>query len=303
MIYNIKYRPLKAFLLATETSSFTEAANLLGVTQPSFSALIRDLEDTLGIALFERTTRRVSLTAEGVLFCGLIKQSIDDLEQAYRNMLDLSANHRNSLVIGALPSTALTVLPSVLGALRKTQPALRIRVVEAHHDDLMTMVRTSQVEFALSALLEEVDEMETIPLLDDVFCVVYPPEHPISKQDSLYLEDLVPYDLILLSKGSSARNLYEKAVAEVTTRAGLRVDTTHMGTAIRFVHQGMGVAVLPRLALQSLNLNGLIYKPLADPVAHRKIGLVHQKKQTLTRAGADFLSQLKACLGEMNLTI
>lgn len=296
MIYNIKYRPLKAFLLATEAGSFTKAAELLGVTQPSFSALIRDLEETLGLVLFERTTRRVSLTAEGIFFCGQIKHSIADLEQAYRNMLDLSGTQRNSLVLGALPSTALTLLPNTLGELRKTQPALRIRVVEAHNDDLITMVRTSQVEFALAALLEKADDLSVIPLVDDVFCAVYPPEHPVAEYESLYLEDLVPYDLIVLSKGSSARDLYEKAVADVTTRSGLRVDTTHMATAILFVHQGMGVAILPKLALKSLNLNELNYKPLVDPVAHRKIGLIQRKKQKLSSAGVDFLSQLYDCL-------
>src|SRR5690625_1991483 len=76
MIYNIKYRPLKAFLLATETGSFTQAAELLGVTQPSFSALIRDLEQTLGLKLFERTTRSEEHTSElqsrGHLVCRLL---------------------------------------------------------------------------------------------------------------------------------------------------------------------------------------------------------------------------------------
>ncbi|MCH3872140.1 LysR family transcriptional regulator, partial [Campylobacter jejuni] len=81
---NIKYRPLKAFLLAVDTGSFTHAANQLGVTQPSFTALIQDLEDVLGLRLFERTTRSISLTSAGQDFHARVQRPIADLEEAYR---------------------------------------------------------------------------------------------------------------------------------------------------------------------------------------------------------------------------
>ena len=91
MIFNIKYRSLKAFLLAVETGSFTHAADQLGVTQPSFTALIQDLEKILDLKLFERTTRSISLTAAGQDLHDRVARPIADLEEAYRSMSDLSS--------------------------------------------------------------------------------------------------------------------------------------------------------------------------------------------------------------------
>ncbi|HLS21446.1 MAG TPA: LysR family transcriptional regulator [Paenalcaligenes sp.] len=296
MIYNIKYRPLKAFLLATETGSFTQAAELLGVTQPSFSALIRDLEQTLGLKLFERTTRRIMLTSEGIDFCDQIRRPIAEIEGAYRSLMDLAAAQRSSIVMGALPSTALTIIPPTLKRLRQTHPALKIRVVEAHNDDLINMLRTSQVEFVLATLLTEVEDFRVTPLVDDVFCAVYPPGHPVAEHQQLYLADLVPYDLILLSKGSSARDLFDRAVADVPATAGLRIDVTHMSSAVSLVHQGLGLAVLPKLALKALNLDGLRYTPLSDRVAHRTINIIRHGRHRLSSAGETLTEGLlEAC--------
>lgn len=169
MAMNIKYRPLKAFLLAVDTGSFTHAASQLGVTQPSFTALIQDLEDVLGLRLFERTTRSISLTSAGQDFYARAQRPIADLEEAYRSLADLAAVRRGNVTLGALPSTALALLPVAVGALRQLHPALKVRVVEAHNDELVAMLRTNQIEFAVGALAEPAPDLSFTPLAEDCF--------------------------------------------------------------------------------------------------------------------------------------
>jgi len=169
---NIKYRPLKAFLLAVETKSFTVAASRLAVTQPSFTSLIQDLESVLGLRLFERTTRSIALTAAGQELVERVQRPIADLEEAYRNMQDLSAARRGAIVLGALPSTSLTLVPPALEALHRTHPALQVRVVEAHNAELISMLRTNQIEFALATLLDDSADFAFEPLIADAFCAV-----------------------------------------------------------------------------------------------------------------------------------
>jgi len=152
MAINIKYRPLKAFLLAVDTGSFTHAANHLGVTQPSFTALIQDLEEVLGLRLFERTTRSISLTSAGQDFYARVQRPIADLEEAYRSLADLAAVRRGNVALGALPSAALTLLPAATGTLRQAHPALKVRVVEAHNDELVALLRTNQNSTAPCAM-------------------------------------------------------------------------------------------------------------------------------------------------------
>ncbi len=291
---SIKYRPLKAFLLAVQTGSFTHAADRLGVAQPSFTALIRDLEEILGVRLFDRNTRGIALTAAGKDFLSRVERPIADLEEAYRSILDLAAVRRGSVVIGALPSTSLTLIPPALRLLRTAHPTLRVRVVEAHNDDLVTMVRTNQIEFAIAAMLEPAADLAFQPLLEDAFAAVFPAGHELAARPRLHWRDVAPHDLILLSRGSSVRELYDDAMEDQpeATTAASRYDVTHMTTAIRLVRQGLGITVLPSLALPELDLAGLVACRLADASARRNIGVLHRRDRSLSAAATAFAHQL-----------
>lgn len=295
MAMNIKYRPLKAFLLAVQTGSFTHAADRLGVTQPSFTALIRDLETVLGARMFDRNTRRIALTEAGQDFLARVERPVADLEEAYRSLLDLAAVRRGSVVVGSLPSTSLTLVPPALRLLRAAHPTLRVRVVEAHNDALVTMVRTNQVEFAIAAQLGPAADLAFQPLAEDTFAAVFPPGHALAGRAALRWSDVVPYDLILLSQGSSVRDLYDEAARDEADAAAAasRYDVTHMTTAIRLVRQGLGITVLPSLALPELDLRGLLACRLADASATRMLGVLHRRDRSLSAAGAAFVERLK----------
>ncbi|MCC2633086.1 LysR family transcriptional regulator [Ramlibacter sp.] len=301
MAMNIKYRPVKAFLLAVQTGSFTLAADRLGVTQPSFTALIRDLEDILGVRLFDRNTRGIALTAAGKDFLARTERPMTDLEEAYRSMLDLAAVRRGSVVVGSLPSTSLTLVPPALRLLRAAHPTLRVRVVEAHNDDLVAMVRTNQIEFAIAAQLGPAADLAFETLLEDTFTVVFPAGHEVAAHPRLYWRDIVRHDLILLSRGSSVRELYDEATQEGTeaSAAASRYDVTHMTTAIRLVRQGLGITVLPALALPELDLHGLMSCGLHDASARRTIGVLHRRDRSLSTAAAAFASKLAGVAREV----
>lgn len=295
MAMNIKYRPLKAFLLAAETGSFTHAAERLGVSQPSLTALIKDLEDTLGLRLFERTTRSLALSAAGEELRTRIERPVADLEEAYRTMSDLSEARRGALVLGALPSAAQTLIPPTLGALRERRSELEVRVVEAHNDVLIGMLRTNQIEFAIATLPGPTRDLAFQPLFEDVFCAVYQPGHPVEEIETLRWTDLLAHDLILLSQGSSARAHFEHAIqgAGGGEGAGRRCDVTNMVTAVKLVREGLGMALLPSLALPAIELDGLGYRPLADRTAHRPIGLIHRRDRHLSPAARLFAKTLE----------
>lgn len=302
---NIKYRPLKAFVLAVETGSFTHAADRLGVTQPSFTALIRDLEDILGTRLFDRTTRSIELTAAGREFLARIERPLTDLEEAYRSIIDLAAVRRGSVVVGALPSTSLTLIPRALRSLRTAHPTLRVRVVEAHNDELVFMVRTNQIELALAAAPEHASDLAFQPLVEDTFMAVFPAGHDLAERSRLRWRDVVPYDLILLSRGSSVRARFDQAVLaeSAAPAASSRYDVTHMTTATGLVRQGLGITILPLLALSELNLAGLLARPLEEVSAKRTIGLLHRRDRSLSAAAQAFAAQLERVAGEVTRTL
>jgi DNA-binding transcriptional LysR family regulator len=302
---NIKYRPLKAFLHAVESGSFTQAAGRVGVTQPSFTALIHDLESILGAKLFDRTTRSIELTTAGREFASRIARPIADLEEAYRSVFDLVALKRGSVTLGALPSIALALIPFALHALRAAHPTLRVCLVEAHNDALVAMVRTNQVEFALATMLKPAADIAFHPIMQDCFFAVFPPGHELASRRSVHWRDLVPHDLILLSQGSSARAQFDRAVqarAPIPPAAS-RYDVTHMATAIRLVRQGLGITILPRLALPELSLGELSSRPLDDVSALRTIAIIHRQDRGLSPAALAFCEQIKQAVSAVEKTL
>jgi DNA-binding transcriptional LysR family regulator len=263
--------------------------------------LIQDLEDVLGVRLFERTTRSIALTAAGKEFFVRIQRPLADLEEGYRSILDLAAVRRGSIVMGALPSTSLTLIPPALAALRVTHPTLQVRVVEAHNDELIAMLRTNQIEFALATMLEPAADLTFHSLLDDTFFVVFPTAHELAARSALYWRDLKTHDLILLSQGSSVRAQFDRAVqAEgMASASSSHYDVTHMTTAVGLVRQGLGITVLPRLALPELNLHGLASKPLNETSARRTIGLLHRHDRSLSPAAQIFSARLNSIMAEI----
>lgn len=305
MTMNIKYRPIKAFLLAVDSGSFTHAAGQLGVTQSSFTVLIQDLENTLGVRLFERSTRAIALTSAGEDFLARIQRPLTDIEEAYRSLLDLGVAKRGTIIIGALPSTAFAILAPALESLRESHPALRVQIREGHNHDLLAMLRTNQVECVIATLVEPAPDLAFRALIDDYFCAVFVPDHPLASVKNMTWDDLMPHEWILLSKGSSARSQFERAMQRKTVPASLvpRYDVSNMLTAAALARRGLGVAILPRVALPELNLRGLVARPLEAASARRSIGLVHRRDRTLTPALQRLIEHMEKVLPAVERTL
>ncbi len=297
---NIKYRPIKAFLLAVEAGSFTKAASRFGVTQPSFTSLIQDLEETLGLRLFERSTRSIQLTSAGVDFLARIQRPVTDMEEAYQSILDLSAARRGTVIVGALPSAAYALVPPALSSLRAAHAALKAKVIEAHNDELLLMLRTNQIECAVATLLEPAPDLVFETIIEDCFCAVHPHEHALSALPSVTWKQLPEQGLILLAKGSSARAQYDRALEK---RASLSLepdyDVTNMLTAVSLMKLNCGVTVLPRLALPHLGLEGMVCRPIRSPGARRTIGLVRRRDRQLSPAIERFKTHLLQIVPEV----
>src|SRR5438105_12615072 len=136
---NITSRQLKAFLLTAQHQSFSRAAEQLFITQSGMSVLVRELEAQLGFRLFDRTTRRVSLTEFGVKFLPIADRSLLDLEAAAANIGRAATEADRHLCIGATPLVAAGLLPPAIAEYAKRKPDLEIRVYDARRPRLIEM--------------------------------------------------------------------------------------------------------------------------------------------------------------------
>src|SRR5687767_520805 len=146
---NVSTRQLRAFVTLAEQRSFTRAAVLSHLSQPAFSALIRQLEDSLGLRLFDRSTRSVELTVEGAEFELSARRVLSEFENALAGVHDQAARRRGRVSIALLPSLAAGWLPQVLMDFRAAFPGIELQVADVLSEPCIELVRSGHADFAL----------------------------------------------------------------------------------------------------------------------------------------------------------
>jgi DNA-binding transcriptional LysR family regulator len=209
---NLTARQLRAFLALAEHRSFTRAAALVHLSQPAFSALIRSLEESLGQRLFDRSTRHVELTVEGLEFEPAARRILAEIEHALAGARDYAARRRGRVSIALLPSLAAGWLPEVLAEFHAAHPGIELEVSDVLSEACTEQVKSGKADFAIAATRADTPELRAEPFCSDEFHLVCPTGHPLAQGRDLKPRDLSPYPFIHLSRTSSVRQYLEAAV-------------------------------------------------------------------------------------------
>ncbi len=284
---NIKYRQLKGFALAAELGSFKAAADAMCITQPSFSVLIKELEENLDVVLFERTARRCELTQAGRLFQRDIPLVLQQLEQAYGQMKEFAQGRIGKLSIATLGSLSVGVIAKALGDFQKKFPEVPVTLRELRNDMVFDAVEKGAVELGIAALLDDRSALEFEPLFTDRLMLVAPKGHALEGK-SVRWQTLSRFPCVLMSTGPAEHALRANQV---------RIDPVfvveHLATAVTMVKHGIGVTVLPSCVLSSLNMTDLACMPLQDSHSVRNLGVACRDKAWLSPAAANFVQMLR----------
>lgn len=295
MSINWYARELDVFLTLAETLSFRRTAEQVHLSQPAVSGLISRLEESLGVRLFDRTTRSVQLTGAGQVFveqARLLRHQSDEAVRAVRNVAELQVGQ---VVLAALPSLAATVVPAAFARFAAQYPAIRLQVVDTLSGPAFELVRAGQVEFALTAANPAYADLDYTPLASDGFVLLIPAAHPLARsRQALRWAEVATLTHISMPLPSSVRQYADAALLEHRVRFAPRYEVEHLATINAMVAAGLGVAALPELAAAVAPQEGLVQRRLVDPDMPRPIGLVTRRGRSLSSAGAvmvEFLRQ------------
>lgn len=284
---NIKYRQLKGFVLAAELGSFKAASHALSITQPSFSMLIKELEDDLGVVLFERSARKCELTQAGRVFLRDIPGILKHLEQSYRRMTEVAAGHVGRLSIATLGSLAVGVIAQTLRDFQKRYPNVPLTMHEIRNDLIFEAVAKGEVEVGIAARLMPHPELQFESLFTDRLVLLVPRGHPLEGKVVRW-RSLVNYPYVLMSTGPAEHAL---RASNVHITPAFMVE--NLATAVAMVRHGMGVTVLPSCVLPSVNMDGLNHLPIEGSLAIRDLGVMYRDKAWLSPAAANFIQMLR----------
>jgi len=280
-------RQLRHFLSLAEHCHFGHAADACFVTQSTLSASIKELESILGTRLFERTKRSVMVTEAGADLVDRAKDiclRLDDFMDAARST---AAPLSGDLRMGVIPTIGPFLLPRVLSDLRDTYPELRLYLREEPTGALLRKLNDGVIDLALMALPYETEKTESFIFADDPFMTIFPRGHAMGDFETMTPTRLQRDALLLLEEGNC---LTEQTLAMGNGRSNgkgkaterihpSQFQATSLHTLAQMVSNGLGIAVLPKMAVDAGILRGLKvdFRPFSSPKATRQIALVWRK--------------------------
>ena len=281
MRINTEIGELQAFIAVTEKGSFRAAAESLFISQPALSRRVDKLERDLKCQLLERTTRRVSLTDAGRHFLAHAQAVIDELERAYQGLEARAVARSGKVSLACVPSVANHLLPSVVKDFARNYPAVRVKVIDESAQTVLDSVRQSQADFGLSFLGSQEAELDFTAIRAERYVVVVPKEHALARRKTVAWRQLEKEPLVSVSSSSGNRLLIDSAFAKTRKRPTIQYEINHVTGAINLVAAGLGIAIIPGLALDAQLHTGLRGVPLVDPAITRTLGLIVRKGDKL----------------------
>lgn len=286
----MELRHLRYFVAVAKRLNFSRAAEDLHVAQPAISQQIRVLEQELGVQLFDRMGRRVALTRAGEVLLPHANQVLAAVELAANEVRELGHLSRGSASLGAPPTVSTHRLPARLTQFRTLYPGLDVALREAGTESLLKLVEDGQLDLAIVTADRLPAAVERLPYLEEDYVLAVSALHPLSRKKDVRLADLANEPFILFPAGYKLREVTLAACKRAGFEPKIALDGGAMQSALEFVAAGLGVALVPELALT--NASNIRRLPIADQNLRRRLALVWRKGHYLNpaaRALRDFL--------------
>lgn len=286
---NASLRQLRAFLAVARTGSFTLAAESLYITQSALSGLIKELEQSLGTRLVDRSTRRVHLTAIGEQLQPRLEAVLHDLDEVLQQVGEQRRQQTGIVRVAASQLLASTLLPELMAAYQAQYPMSSVKLVDTPVEGVMARVFAGEVELGIGPEREPNSDITSTRLFDGPFMAVFPPGHALAAIEPLRWSDLDPCPVITL-QGQFTELLSQdlrRAAPEVSLAPAAEV--TYMATALSMVRAGLGVGLCIPYAASLVEAYGLQMRPLGDPEVRRSFEVFTRRGRSLSPAAQNFL--------------
>ncbi|CAD6508605.1 LysR family transcriptional regulator [Paraburkholderia metrosideri] len=280
---NVTLRQLRVFIEVARLQSFSRAGDEIGLTQSAVSRCVRELESEIGLKLIDRTTREVQLTDVGGNLVSSVSRLLTDLDDALREIREIGEQRRGRVVVAASPTVAYRLMPRVVASCMQQFPYITLGLRDDVQSDVVRKVKSGEVDFGVIIGPFSADDLLSEALMTDSFCVVFRDDHPLAAQQQVAWADLEGQQLVMLDYASGSRPIIDAVMHAHGVSATVVQELGHSATVFGLVEAGVGVSVLPWLALPLPAGAALIARPLV-PRAERTVELVRRRDRSLSPA-------------------
>ena len=283
----IKIESLKTFLTVASSGTLTEAAEILQRTPSAISMTLKQLEQELGQNLFV-TDRKSALTPMGQYVLDEGKKAVGDFDASMMAIKRFAEGDNGTIKLAAVPSIATRLLPSVVTQFHQTSKNVRIELRDMDSSMVAAAVRNGSVDFGIASLTQESHDLDTKLILEEPFGLICRKDHklaaakkPVTWQ-TLWQENFLSNGICALIKDPSFQR--------IVTNCTIHIHNT--STLLSFIEKGLGVTLLPRMALPQEGASNLAFVPIADKTAIRSLHLILQKHHLLNPASEELVKSI-----------
>ncbi len=281
---------LITFIKVAETGSFSHAASQLFVTQPAISKRIAALESNLGVQLFDRIGRQVQLTEAGIRLLPKARKMAEDLQDIKRSMSLQMQDVSGELRISTSHHVGLRRLPKSLKRFQEDFPSAQLEIDFSQSEEAYQDVLKGRAELGIITLSHKENPLiESLPIWSDPLTCVVSKDHPLAKIKNLSLMELAQHACVLPNKNTFTRQIAEQVFGKQGLKPQVRMNTNNLETLAMLVGIGWGWSLLPSTLVD----DKLAVLNLPDLNVERKLGVIHHKQKTLSRAALAFIELLK----------
>lgn len=293
---------LEIFLSIAEEKSFSRAAEKMLRTQPAISIAIKRLEEELGESLFDRSSKNGSLTEAGRILLSYAQRMINLRDEAKDSVKELRGMFRGRLTIGANESTSLYLLPPLLMEYRKRHPNIKIEVFRAVSEKIPLEVSERNLDFGFLSYDPMHPNLQSIEVHRDELTLVVPPKHPLAKQKQITVKDLGEEQFVAHNVKTPSRTKIFELFAQHRTPLNICLELATLETIKEFVLLDVGIAILPRLAVEAeINSGKLVEVQVKGMKIEKTLRLVYRREASLSHAAKSFLEIVKEQKGIQSL--
>ncbi|WP_080832898.1 LysR family transcriptional regulator [Cohnella massiliensis] len=289
---------LKVFLKAAASRTISDAAEELGLKQPTVTFHLKKLEDTLGVELFRKRSGRLRLSEAGEDLLPYARKIAAMMDEAQRLMSEYRDQGRGKLRLGASYTPATYFLPAYLAEFQMKFPLTLPLLTVKQASDVLAMLHRYEVDVAVVSLPDgPYPELHVIKLADDGLKLVLPPRHRLAGRQNVAVSDLADEPFLVHEAGSTSRELAEHWARENGLRWNVRMELGAVETIKEAVKHGMGIGLLPgRSVLREAADGDLAVRELPGKVRPRTISLVYRKEDSLASQASRFIAFMRAKL-------
>ncbi len=280
---------LRTFLEIVRLKSFSKAAQTCFRTQPAISAQVRQLEQELNAALFERLGTRIALTPAGRIFADFAEQILDLRRQAQDTINELERAPKGELVIAANEATCIYVLPEVFSEFKQLFPNVQLQVERSYGSAIVEAIVNNQADFGITQMPVLDKRLQVAPIHSDEIKLITPADHPLAAKPFIVPRDLLDQQMLLPKSGNTRARLNEWfELVEPDLQISMELDATEMTK--RFVLARLGISFLAAShCAEEVEQGRLAAISLGPEPVIRKLALVYRKDKSLSKAALGFI--------------